>query len=293
MIRSGDHREFEHPFYQVVLDGIKRRASAAGYDLFVLSHEGEDYGEDSAYFVRRARRHQVDGAILMGILENDVESLAKTTIPIVIIDAEFYGPVASMVGIVQSDNSAGAELAVNHLFGLGRRRIATITGLPYTSAGAKRLAGYRNALEGLGLPYREEYVVEGDFTHLSGCSGMRALLKLSEPPDAVFAAGDLMALGAMRAVHDSGLRVPDDIAMVGFDDIRFASFSVPALTTIRQHKEKLGATACEVLIELIEGRMTKPPSLTLPVELIVRESCGGGGQPSASDPFSLVFDESF
>lgn len=286
VIRTGDDREFEHPFYQVVLDGIKHHATKRGYDLYILSHAGEIYGEDSDYFVTRVRRHMAEGAIVMGVREKDIEELIKLKIPVTTVDFEPIGKLEGRAGFVQSDNFAGAEIATSHLYSLGRRKIAHIAGELYTAPGMRRLAGYRNALESLGLPFRDEYVVEGDFTSESGCKAMRKLLALSERPDSVFVAGDMMAMGAIRAIHDLGLRIPEDVAIVGFDDIHFASLSVPALTTIRQRKEEIGEKACEALIDLIEGRRTEPSRVTLPVDLVVRESCGGGKQ-KGDDPFTF------
>lgn len=281
VIRTGDDREFEHPYYQVVLDGIKRQATKRGYDLYILSHAGESYGEDSDYFVARARRHQVDGAVVMGIREKDVEELMRLRIPVMTIDFEPSGRLEQSIGVVQSDNYSGGELAASHLISLGRRRIAHIGAMFHTAPGMKRLAGYRNALSQASLPFREEYVIEGDFTHQAGYDAMQRLLILREPPDAVFAASDMSALGAMRAAHDRGVRIPDDIAIVGYDDISFAALSVPSLTTVRQPKDELGEAACGALIDLIEGRISSPPRLTLPVTLVVRESCGGS--PSGED----------
>ncbi len=290
VIRTGDHREFQHPFYQVILDGIKRKATEHGYDLLILSHEGIEYGDDSSYFVTRARRHQVEGAILMGIRDMDLELFARFKIPSMTIDFEPQKEIGGQLGVVRSDNTAGAEMAVEHLYSLGRRRIAHIAGLLHTSASIERLTGYRNALERLGVPYREEYVVESDYRYVGGCRSMRELLALPEPPDAVFIASDMAALGAMRALRDLGLHVPDEIAIVGCDDILFASISSPTLTTVRQDKERLGELACESVIELIEGRTTTLPEIVLPVELIVRESCGGAGAPTDFDALASGLD---
>ena len=276
VIRTGDHREFQHPFYQVILDGIKRKATEFGYDLLILSHEGIEYGDDSTFFVERARRHQVEGAILMGVREPDLELFTKFKIPVMTVDFEPQKEIAGLYGVVKSDNVSGAEMAVEHLYSLGYRRIAHIAGLLHTSAALNRLAGYRSALEHLGLPYRDEYVAEADYRYASGCAAMRRLLALPEPPDAVSASSDMSALGAMRAIRDLGLSVPKDVAIVGYDDILFASLSTPTLTTIRQNMGQLGEVACGALIELFEGRTHELPKLVLPVELIVRESCGGG-----------------
>jgi LacI family transcriptional regulator len=287
VIRTGDDREFEHPYYQVVLDGIKHAATKRGYDLYILSHAGEQYGEDSNYFVTRARRHQVDGAIVMGVQEKDIEELVKLKIPVMTVDFETGGLLGREIGIVQSDNFVGGEIAVAHLVSLGRKRIAHIAGMLHTAPGLKRLAGYRSGLATGELAFVDEYLIEGDYTYPSGCRAMRRLLALPEPPDAVFAASDMMALGAMRAAHDLGFTVPEDVAIIGFDDIHFASLSVPALTTVRQNKERIGSTACDALIDLIEGRILAAPHVTLPVDLMIRESCGGGRQAS-EEP--LVFE---
>lgn len=281
VIRTGDHREFQHPFYQVILDGIKRKATEFRYDLLILSHEGIEYGDDSTFFVERARRHQVEGAILMGIREPDLELFAKFKIPAMNVDFEPQKEIAGQYGVVRSDNVSGAEMAVDHLYSLGHRRIAHIAGLLNTSAALSRLAGYRGALERLDIPYRDDYVAEADYRYASGCAAMRRLLALPEPPDAVTATSDMSALGAMRAIRDLGLNVPKDVAIVGYDDILFASLSAPTLTTIRQDMGRIGELACGSLIELIEGRIRKLPRLVLPVELIVRESCGGGGADTA------------
>lgn len=288
IIRTGDHREFQHPFYQVILDGIKLKATEFGYDILILSHEGVEYGEDSTFFVTRARRHQVEGGILMGIREADLESFAKFKIPAMTIDFEPQKKIDGLYGLIRSDNVSGAELAVTHLASLGRRRIAHIAGLLNTSPGIERLMGYRRALEQVGLPHRDEYVAEADFRYGTGCAAMRKLMALPEPPDAVFAASDMSALGAMRALHDLGRQVPDDVAIVGYDDILFASISTPTLTTVSQDKGKLGELACGALIELVEGRASSLPQVVLPVELIVRESCGGVA--ATSDPSAIGLD---
>jgi len=289
VIRTGDHREFQHPFYQVILDGVKRKATEFGYDLLILSHEGIEYGDDSSFFVERARRHQVEGAILMGVREPDLELFTKFKIPAMNVDFEPQKEIEGRYGVVRSDNVSGAEMAVDHLYSLGHRRIAHIAGLLHTSAALSRLAGYRSALERLGIPYRDDYVAEADYRYSSGCAAMRRLLALPEPPDAVAATSDMSALGAMRAIRDLGLNVPKDMAIVGCDDILFASLSTPTLTTVRQDMGQLGEAACGALIELIEGRINELPRLVLPVELIVRESCGGGG-PDTADTLGIGLD---
>jgi LacI family transcriptional regulator len=268
------HPDIGHPFFQEVLVGVKRGAGANGYDLLLFATEQPGSGDGQPHsYVRRARHHHVDGVILMGVDRHDseVERLLEAGIPLIGVDLDIAGEHASHVS---SDNVGGARLAVRHLYALGHRRIATITGALETKPGADRLLGYRAELQALGLEQHSGYEQAGDFYSESGEAGMRALLALGEPATAVFAAADMMAIGAIRAVHAAGLRVPEDVAVVGFDDIQTATLLSPALTTIRQDKVGLGLAAARALLEQIENPDVTPPALTLPVELIVRASCG-------------------
>src|SRR5262249_8025249 len=161
----------------------------------------------------RSRHHHVDGVAVMGVSSRDpdVRALASSPVPCVAVDIDLVGP---RTGYVMSDNVAGAAVAVKHLFDLGHRRIALIGGPTGTRPGADRLLGYRKKLDGLGLEYNPSYVQVGDFYPASGEAAMNALLDLPEAPTAVFAASDLMAVGAVAAVRQRGLRVPEDIALV-------------------------------------------------------------------------------
>jgi LacI family transcriptional regulator len=269
-----DHPDIQHPFFQEVLVGLKRRLGAGGYDLLLLANEesGNAFGTHS--YLQRCRHHRVDGVVLMGAEagEPDVQKLARSTIPCVAVDLDLVG---RRTGFVISDNARGADLAIEHLHELGHDRIATINGPTQARVGMDRLMGYRQALGRLGLPYRDDYVRDGDFYFESGSIAMQELLSLPEPPTAVFAASDLMAAGAIRAVEQAGLAVPADIAVVGFDDIQLAAMMQPALTTIRQNKLGLGSAAAEALLRMIERDGAPPPGITLPVELVVRASSGG------------------
>lgn len=260
-----------HPFFQEVLVGFKRVVGAAGFDLLFFTHQNP--GETYFSYTKRCLHRQVDGVVLMGVERHEpgVVELAASGIPCVSIDVDVLGKRA---GYVISDNRQGARLAVRHLGQLGHRRIALINGVAISRVGHDRALGYREALEELGLAYRPEYVRDFDFTWEHGYSAMQELLELPEPPTAVFAAADLTAIGAMRAIQERGLRVPDDIAVVGFDDIQMAGMVHPPLTTIRQDKEGLGRVAGEALVRMIESPGYSPPVVTMPVELVVRESCG-------------------
>jgi LacI family transcriptional regulator, galactose operon repressor len=265
------HPDLQHPFFQEVLVGLKHEVGARGYDLLLFATENPGNGFSEYSYLRRARHHGVDGVVVMGVDARDpeVQKLVRSKIPCVAVDLDLLG---RRTGHVISDNFGGARLAVRHLHENGHERIATITGMLSTRPGVDRLLGYREELEALALPYRDDYVQEGDFYFESGHAGMQGLLDLDEPPTAVFAAGDLMAAGAVRAIEERGLAVPDDVALVGFDDIQLAAMMQPSLTTIRQDKVGLGAAAGDALVRMLEQANAAPPVETLPVELVVRES---------------------
>jgi LacI family transcriptional regulator, galactose operon repressor len=269
-----EHPDIGHPFFQDVLVGLKRGIGSRGYDVLLFATEQPGSSRDGAHsYLRRARHHRVDGIVLMGVdrLDPEVVKLLDAEIPLIGVDLDVTGATATHVA---SDNVGGARLAVRHLHGLGHRRIATISGPQDSKPGADRFVGFRAELQALGLESRPEYEQVGDWYTESGEEAMRALLALPEPPTAVFAAADLMAVGAMKAAREAGLELPGDLAVVGFDDIQLASFVDPALTTIRQDKVGLGAAAAWALLEQIENPELTSAALTLPVELVVRRSCG-------------------
>jgi LacI family transcriptional regulator len=180
-----------------------------------------------------------------------------------------------MVHYVDVDNVAGARMAVEHLIRLGHQRIATITGPLNMTAGMDRLKGYRQALAAHQLPVDEALILEGDFTEASGEAAARRLL--SNSATAVFAASDVMAIGALKALREAGLQVPQDVALVGFDDVPLATAVEPELTTVRQPIERLGSMAADLLLNLLEN----PPDerapahrIILPCRLAIRGSCG-------------------
>jgi LacI family transcriptional regulator len=267
------HPDLQHPFFHEVLGGLKQRVGSEGFDLLLFASErpGNGYGPHS--YLKRARHHSVDGVALIGLNPEDpeVRRLVRAELACVGIDMELEGP---RVEVVMSDNEAGARAAVEHLVGLGHRRIATITGMLDSRPGADRLRGYRTAVQAAGLAYRDEYVAYGDFYAESGREAATRLLALAEPPTAIFAAADMMAIGAVLAAAELGLSVPKDVSIVGFDDIQLAPHLNPPLTTLRQDKLGLGAAAGEALIARIAGDSDRSPLRTLPVELVVRGSTG-------------------
>jgi len=275
-----EHPDIHHPFFQEVLVGLKHGIGELGYDLLLFATEqpGSSRGRPHSY-LRRAQQHRVDGLVVMGVDRDDpeVEKLVRADIPVMAVDLDV---VHDHTSFVASDNIGGARLAVRHLHELGHTRIATIAGPSNTKPGADRTLGYRAEMRELGLTIPPGYEVEGDFYPESAERAMQSMLALTEPPTAVFAAADMMAVGAIRSMHAAGLSVPGDLAIVGFDDIRLAELLSPPLTTVRQDMVGIGLAAGRALVEQIENPDVTPPVLTLPVELVVRASCGA--RPSAT-----------
>jgi LacI family transcriptional regulator len=240
-----------HPFLQDLLVGLKLAFASTGWHLLLLSTA--DPGVDT--HVRAARQHNVDGLILMGVDERDpaITALLASRVPCVAVDLPLHGRHA---GYVTSDNRAGAAAAVAHLHALGHRRIATISGPRESLPGMERLAGYLYQAAKLDLAVPTGYVETGDFFLDGGRAAMQRLLALADPPTAVFAAGDQMAIGALDAVHEAGLDVPGQLSVVGYDDIEAAALVRPALTTVAQDSRRLADAAARLLSGLIAEART-------------------------------------
>jgi LacI family transcriptional regulator len=189
--------------------------------------------------------------------------------PVVMIDRDVPNVEADAV---LSDNRLGGFLATRHLLELGHRRIACIAGPRTITPSAERITGYRKALEEAGLSYDEGLIVRGDYHAQSGMDITHSLLKRDPRPTAIFALNDLMAIGALRAAAEAGCSIPQDLAVVGYDDLEIAHFTNPPLTTIAQPKKEIGAQAVNLLADRISQKDRPPSRLVLPPELIVRRS---------------------
>jgi LacI family transcriptional regulator len=267
------HPDLQHPFFQEVLGGLKRIVGDEGFDLLLFGATRTRTVGSGASYLTRAKHHRVEGVVIMGVDRNDpqVEALTRSGIPCMAIDQDFVG---GRTGYVSSDNVAGAALAVRHLHGLGHRRIGLIGGPTDTRPGVDRLLGYRRELSRLGLENRPGWVVEGDFYPDSGYRAMRELLSVPDRPTGVLAASDLMAAGALQALEEAGIRVPDEVSVLGFDDIPLAGLLRPALSTVHQDGEALGRAAGEALLQMVAEPSRGAPTITVPVELVVRGSSG-------------------
>jgi LacI family transcriptional regulator len=214
----------------------------------------------------------MDGVILQSGHHADqafILELKKTNLPLLVAGRPLY---VEEVCFIDIDNVAAAEKAVRHLINNGRKRIATITGPLTSTVGLDRMNGYRNAIAATSQKLTDNLIQEADFTEIGGYNAMKILLEYL--PDAIFAASDMMAIGAMRAIRDSELEVPKDIAVVGFDDLPIPAVNELQLTTIRQPVVQFGFKAVETLIELIENDSSIIKKVLMDTELIVRKSCG-------------------
>ena len=275
--------DIANPFFTAVVRGVEDIAQARGY-MLIVGNSDEDPGKEEAYLRLLAAR-RVDGLILAPAGEPHpyLDRLVQDGFPLVFLDRD----VAELpVAAVLLDSVVAAESAVRHLIQLGHRRIGMIAGRPRISSTNDRVAGYRNALAAAGLPFDPDLVVSGGSRAEGGAAAAEALLAVSPRPTALFIGNNLMTIGAVGAVLGCGLTIPDDIAVVGFDDFSWADVFRPRLTTVAQPTYELGKLAAELLVRRIElGDIDPPPRVVLPGELIIRESCGSkrrdGREPDA------------
>jgi len=260
---------FTDPYFPHLTQGIAQACNQYDYtlSLFLVSTTEDE----EKIFPRLSRQGLMDGILVQSgqIGEQLIERLVHSNVPLVIAGRPFETEGISYIDV---DNVAAAAGAVEHLVRLGRQRIATIAGQPGSTVSIDRLEGYRQAIRAAGWEIDDALIVEGDFTETSGYAAMEQLLPAR--PDAVFAASDLMAIGAMRAARDAGLRVPDDVAFIGFDDLPIATLVDIPLTTVRQPVVDFGFRAVEILIDLIENGIQPARQIMMETTLIVRDSCG-------------------
>ncbi|MBE3575894.1 MAG: LacI family DNA-binding transcriptional regulator [Firmicutes bacterium] len=265
--------DISNPYFPEVARGVEDAANAAGYHVILCNTD--DRARKEQEYLEALLDRRIDGAVIIPVAEGSrVPKLLKGTgLPAVLLDRD----IDPELDTVMADNVAGARQAMRHLLGLGHRRIAAITGPTRSSTARERLEGYRQALAEHEIPFDPDLVVEGDFRRPSGYQGMLRLLDLPQPPTAVFAANDMMALGALHAAEERGVRVPEDLAVVGFDDIALAEATRPKLTTVAQPKYEMGRLGVELLLQRIpeggrRGQGRRPQRLVLESRLVVRQS---------------------
>lgn len=257
-------------FLPKIISGLL--TTAKQHNIRILIDWVETEHQESAYF-ELARAKRIDGMILSTPRLDDkaIRALESADIPTVLMGSV----VGSTLPFVDVDNVAAAEKAASYLIELGHREIACISNAPpeYTAA-PERVQGFRNAMARAGVPVNERLICYADFDPESGYRSMKSLLESGERFTAAFVASDNVAIGAKSALREAGLRIPDDVSLVGFDDIPWARYSDPPLTTIRLPAEALAQQACSLLLSLIQGKGNRENHhIILETELIVRKSC--------------------
>jgi LacI family transcriptional regulator, galactose operon repressor len=260
-----------NPYFAELGRGIETAAFGRNYSVVLCNTEGEELRE--RVYVDLLTRRQVDGLLYVpaGSRVDVLRDLLRQALPVVLVDRDLPG---APIDVVLSDKRGGAYLATRHLIALGHRRIGCIGGPSSLLMSGQRLQGYRDALAEADLPIDESLVLRGDYHPQSGWAAARSLLASPVPPTAIFAANDLMAIGVLRAAGELGRRVPDDLAVVGFDDIELASYTTPPLTTVSQSASEVGRAAVELLLQRLADPARPPVRRTLETRLVVRASCG-------------------
>lgn len=277
--------DLSNTFFSRILRGIEETLFEAGYGMIIGDLDGSP--EKEAHLAAFAAAGRVDGAILLnghlfGQTRDARGPSAGVPIPLVALCEAIPGADIPQIEI---DNRAAARQMTAYLASLGHRSIAYVSGPAGNILEHDRFQGYRAALEEAQIPFDPALVLAGDFTIAAGVSAAHDLLARARLPSAVFCMSDEMAIGLTRTLVSAGVKVPQDISVAGFDDIEFAAFATPALTTIHQRRRELGQAAATALIDLLQGRPT-PRTIRVETDLVIRESVGPLATP-ASDRASL------
>jgi LacI family transcriptional regulator len=256
-----------NPYFAEVLRGVEDRCFDSGYSL--LLGNSDDDPKRQAWYLRTLAEKRIDGLILVSAGAGEVAPLRELKCPVVMLDRELPGLA---VDLVAADHLLGGWLATRHLLDLAHPWVACISGPPGVAPSSQRRAGWKKGLAESRVERREGDLARGDFTPRGGYLAMQALLRRRPRPSAVFVCNDLMAFGALAAVREAGLKVPEDLSIVGYDDIQLAAFSAPTLTTVAQPKRQIGVLAAELLLDRLETGRVEPRRVLLEPELRRRES---------------------
>ena len=262
--------DITNPFFAEIGRGVEDAANKNSFNVILCNTDDKLKKERTYLEILKGKR--VDGLILgtAHIRDKSILELEKKKFPYILISRNIERLDKNCIII---DDVAGGIMATEYLIKLGHHRIAHITGPLKTRSALNRLKGYKLALKKYKIKYQEELVEEGDFRIKGGYQAMKRFLKLTEPPTAIFAANDLLALGAMQAIQKKKYHIPEDFCIIGFDDISLASFVYPPLTTIRQPMQEMGALAVKMLLKIIEEGEFNQRKVVLKPKLIIRDSC--------------------
>ena len=271
-----------NPFFTLIVRGAEDVARRGDYRMILCDTRADLTIERDV--VEEMIAHRVEGVVIAPVSDRSKAHLRRLTaygVPFVLVDRTVPGVECD---VVVGDNVAGARRLVEHLVALGHRRIGFIVESDEVSTARDRRRGYTDGLQAAGLPVDPTLIVRATVDPTGGVEGMRRLLELEHPPTAVFTVNNLVALGALEAVRQDGLEVPDDVALVCFDDIEYASRMYPFLTVMAQPAETLGTLATQLLLDRIDGRAgDQSRFVVLAPEFVVRRSCGAlAGGPRAT-----------
>ncbi|AOS98646.1 HTH-type transcriptional repressor CytR [Microbulbifer aggregans] len=253
-------------FFATVIRGIEDAAQQKGYS--VLLGDTRDSSAREEEYTRLVETRQADGILQLRPHTPGKSLQPKADIPIVSAAGCEDTPYPS----VRIDNAGAAEEVVNYLIAQGHERIGVLAGLAANPHSRDRLRGYRASLERAGIPFDEDLLVNGDFTMGSGLMAANHFARMKNRPTAIFSMNDEMAIGCIKGLKTAGIRVPEEMSITGFDDIEFARYSDPPLTTVAQPAEELGRASFNTLLELIEGQELQQTETVLPYDFVVRKS---------------------
>jgi DNA-binding LacI/PurR family transcriptional regulator len=268
------------PFNPPIIQGIQEILDQHNYLSLTINAKWDPTIELEA--IRTLAERQIDGIILVESYIRASEEIARLSDRPHVFVHRLFDSLTSRS--VVPDDQLGGRLAVQHLVDLGHRRIGFVSGPGNWDASANRLRGYKDVLEAAGIPFDPELVRPGDWGGRSGYDAAKRLLSCDNPPTAIFAANDLMALGVIYAASDMGRRVPEDLAVVGYDDRDFAGYVRPGITTVQMPCVEMGRRSAHLLLDLINCENANPDAILVPGRLVVRQSCGAATDPWDFEP---------
>ena len=266
-------------FFSEVLRGIEVVSVKNGYNILIASAKSKKQEKNFPFNLTRGKR--IDGMLIINEQQRirNLVALKKENFPFVFINRYIKDP---SINCVATDNFQGGYTATNHLIKLGHKKIAVVTGSVRMAASNERLEGYKKAVLESSIPYHDHYIEEGRFDQgiESGVECGTRLFGLDDLPTAVFAFSDEIAIGLMQVIKSKGLRIPEDVALIGYDNIEYGAHLSPPLTTISQKPYIIGSESCQMLVDMLEEKPLEKNHFLVPVNLVVRESCGGGQKKS-------------
>ncbi len=260
--------DIANPFYSLFIRALEDRAHQKGYAVLLGDTRGTP--EREIEYIRRVETRLADGIVQLRPSSEKSQNNIPPDVPCVNACGCEYttGPA------IRIDNRGAAKSMVNYLISLGHKRIGVISGLKDNPHAIDRLQGYKEALADAGIPFEKDLIAEGDFTMWSGLNAAFQFCNMKNRPTAIFSMNDEMAIGAMQTLKNQGIKIPEDMSVTGFDDIAYAKYSDPSLTTISQPAEEMGKMAMDMLLKVIEGEPLSQRECVLPTEFIIRKSTG-------------------